>query len=103
MAAYLKLVEAHAEADVYPGLRELPHSKETIRAACETSVAALLAVGELTPEMREYLEVAYVSLADYVDDEGSILLRQYGRAGEELAATGRLARENTTSDAHGGA
>ena len=48
---------------------------------------------QLTSELRDYLEVAYVSLADYVDEECVTLLREYGRAGEELAADRRLARE----------
>lgn len=100
VAAYLKLVEAHAAADVYPGsLRDLPHSKETIRAAFKTSTMALITAGQLTAELREYLEIAYVSLADYVDEEGATLLREYAGAGAELAADSRLAREKTTTDA----
>jgi hypothetical protein len=100
VAAYLKTVEAHAAADVYPGsLRDLPHSKETIRSAFKISTTALLATGQLTQDLREYLEIAYVSLADYVDEEGVTLLREYARAGEELAADGRLPRERTTTEA----
>lgn len=100
VAAYLKVVEAHAAADVYPGsLRDLPHPKEIIRAAFKVSIAALVADRRLTSELREYLEIAYVSLADYVDEEGAALLREYARAGEELAADPRLAREKASSDA----
>lgn len=100
VAAYLKLVEAHASADVYPGLlRDLPHPKETIRSAFKTAVMTLLSTGQLTTELREYLEIAYVSLADYVDDDGATLLREYTRAGEELAADRHLARERVTTDA----
>ena len=100
VAAYLKSVEAHATADVYPGsLRDLPHPKETIRAAFKTSVAALASAGHLTTELCEYLEIAYVSLADYLDDEGATLLREYARAGEELAAESRIASEKTVTDA----
>lgn len=100
VAAYLRVVEAHASADVYPGsLRDLPHPKETIRAAFRTSTRALAAAGQLTPELREYLELGYVSLADYVDDEGAALLREYARAGQELAADARMAREKSASDA----
>jgi hypothetical protein len=99
VAAYLKLVETHALADVYPGsLRDLPHAKETLRSAFKTSVTALVSGGQLTTELREYLEIAYVSLADYIADESVMLLREYARAGEELAAGG-LAREKTTTDA----
>jgi hypothetical protein len=100
VAAYLSLVEAHAAADVYPGsLRDLPYPKETIRAAFRTSTTALVTTRQLTPDLREYLEIAYVSLADYVDEECSTLLREYARAGEELAADSRLAREKAMTDA----
>lgn len=100
VTAYLKIVEAHASADLYPGsLRDLPHPKETIRAAFRVSTIALITSGQLTADLREYLEVAYVSLADYVDEEGVTLLREYARAGEELAADGRLAREKVVTDA----
>jgi gas vesicle protein len=100
VAAYLKVVEAHAATEVYPGsLRELPYSKELIRAAFKTSTTALAAADKLTPELRDYLEVAYVSLADYVEEESVTLLREYKRAGEELAADRRLAREKAATDA----
>ncbi len=100
VGAYLKLVETHALADVYPGsLRDLPHTKETLRSAFKTSVTALVSGGQLTTELREYLEIAYVSLADYIADESVTLLREYARAGEELAADSRLARERTATDA----
>jgi hypothetical protein len=100
VAAYLEVVEAHAAADVYPSSqRELPASKETIRAAFKTSMLALAGTDQLTPELREYLEVAYVSLADYVEDEGVALLREYMQAGETLAADPRRPRDKATSDA----
>lgn len=100
VSAYLKMVEAHAAADVYPGsVRELPYSKDAIRAAFRTSMEVLADTAVLTPELREYLEIAYVSLADYVEDEGVTLLREYARAGEELAADRRLAREKVSTDA----
>jgi hypothetical protein len=100
VAAYLKEVEAHASSDVYPcSIDDLPQSKETIRAAFRTCISALTATGQLNDELREYLEIAYVSLADYVSPESLELLREYGRAGEELAADRRLAREKTATDA----
>ena len=100
VAAYLRVVEAHAEANVYPcAVDELPQPKETIRAAFKTCVATLGSAGELTSELRDYLEIAYVSLADYVSDECMTLLREYGRAGEELAGDPRLAREKVGTDA----
>jgi hypothetical protein len=100
VAAYLKVVEAHTEANVYPcTLDDLPQSKDTIRAAFRASVAALDAAGQLTSELRDYLEIAYVSLADYVSGECMTLLREYRRAGEELAGERRLAREKVATDA----
>jgi hypothetical protein len=100
VAAYLKVVEAHAETNVYPcSLDELPQSKETIRAAFRTCMALLGSTGQLTSELRDYLEVAYVSLADYVSGECMSLLREYGRAGEDLAGDRRLAREKVGTDA----
>jgi hypothetical protein len=100
VAAYLKVVETHAADDVYPcSIGDLPESKEIIRAAFRTCVTALAQGDQLTPELCEYLEIAYVSLADYVDEECFALLRDYGRAGEELAADRRLAREKMGTDA----
>lgn len=100
VAAYLKVVEAHTEANVYPcALDDLPQSKDTIRAAFSTSVTALRSSGQLNSELRDYLEIAYVSLADYVSGECMTLLREYGRAGEELAGDRRLAREKVATDA----
>src|SRR5262245_35487151 len=100
VAAYLKVVEAHAADERYPcPLDDLPESKENIRAAFKTCVTAMASSDQLTSELRDYLEIAYVSLADYVDEECVTLLREYGRAGEELAADRRLASEKKNSDA----
>lgn len=100
VAAYLQAAEAHAAADVYPNsLRDLPYPKELIREAFRTSTAVLVETDQLTPELRDYLEVAYVSLADYLDDECVALLREYARAGQQLAADQRLAREKVNSEA----
>ena len=100
VASYLNVVEAHAADDTYPcAENELPDAKTTIRGAFRICVATLGTTGQLTPELRDYLEIAYVSLADYVSDEGRALLREYGRAGEELAADRRLAREKAGTEA----
>ena len=100
VAAYLKVVEAHAEANIYPcAVDDLPQSKETIRFAFKTATSALVETGQLNPELRDYLEVGYVSLADYVDNEAARLLGEYRRAGEELAEDSRLAREKVGTDA----
>jgi hypothetical protein len=100
VAAYLKVVEAHAVADVYPcSVGDLPQSKEVISAAFRSCVHTLAGTGQLTPELREYLEIAYVSMADYVTDDYVALLREYGKAGEALAAGSPIAKEKVTTDA----
>jgi hypothetical protein len=100
VAAYLKVVAAHADADTYPSsVADLPQAKETIRAAFKTCVVALIGSGQLTPELRDYLEVAYVSLADYVTPDCVALLREYARAGEALADDRRLAKEKVATEA----
>lgn len=100
VGAYLTVVEAHAEAQVYPcSLRDLPYSKEHLRRAFKASTLALARTGQLTPELRTYLEIAYVSLADYVDEECATLLREYARAGEDLAGDGRPDRGKTATAA----
>jgi len=100
VASYLKAVEAHADANLYPcAVDDLPHPKERIRAAFRTCVTALHSSGELTTELRDYLEIAYVSLADYVSAECMRLLREYGLAGEQLAADSSLPREKVGTEA----
>ena len=100
VAAYLTVVEAQASANIYPGsLRDLPHSKESIRTAFKTSTMALVNSGQMTADLRDYLEIAYVSLADYLDDESATLLREYVRAGEDLAAHTGLPRDRVATDA----
>lgn len=100
VAAYLKVVDADAATEKYPcSIDDLPKPKETIRDAFRVSVTSIAAMGQLTPELRDYLEVAYVSLADYVDETCRALLQEYRSAGEELAADRRLAREKATTDA----
>lgn len=100
VAAYLAIVEAHAAAQVYPcSLGDLPYSKKHLRRAFATSTLGLVRTRQLTPELRTYLEIAYVSLADYVDEECATLLREYARTGEELASDRRGPRERTQTDA----
>lgn len=100
VTAYLEVVEKDATADIYPCAAEaLPQPKEIIREAFRTCVTTLAATGDWTAELRDYLEVAYVSLADYVDGECVALLREYGRAGEALAAGTRIAKDAVATDA----
>jgi len=97
---YAALLERHAREEVYPApVGALPYSKEVIKASIRTSIAALNTTGALTDDLRDYLEVAYISLADYVEDDLVRLMREYHAAGATLAADSRLAREKLGSAA----
>jgi hypothetical protein len=100
VAEYAALLEKHDRDNVYPApVDTLPYPKETIKTAVRTSVAALASTGQMTAELRDFLEVAYVSLADYVDAELARLLADYREAGAALADAPRLAKEKVTSPA----
>jgi len=77
----------------------LPFAKPVIKTAMETSLLALTSSGQLTEELRDFLETAFVALADYISPDLARLMREYSRAGDDLAADGRLAREKTTGAA----
>ena len=94
VAEYADVLERESASDVYPSsVQTLPYPKPTIKTAIETCVRVLAANGALTTELADYLEIAYVSLADYVDDDVVRLLAEFKDAGNTLAADGRLARE----------
>lgn len=100
VAEYAALLETHTQQDVYPAsIETLPYPKEVIKTAIRTSVLSLTATDQLTGELRDFLEVSYMSLADYVDDELVRLLVEYRAAGVELSADGRLAREKVRTPA----
>lgn len=80
-------------------LSTLPYPKDTIKSAIRTSVTALMASGQMTDELREFLETAYVSLADYLDDELARLMAEYRDAGARLAAESGPAADRQASQA----
>jgi hypothetical protein len=75
----------------------LPYPKQTIMSAIRTSVGALAARGQLTGDLREFLETAYVALADYVSADLARLMGEYQQAGTALAAGGRPPHERTSA------
>lgn len=94
VSEYAALLEKHAREDVYPApIASLPYSKELLKTSIRTAAAALVSSGQMTDQMRDLLEVAYMSLADYVEDDLVQLMREYQTAGAELAADARLAKE----------
>lgn len=100
VGAYAALLERHANQDIYPApLASLPYPKEVIKASVRTSVTALASTGALTDELRDFLEVAYISLADYIEDDLVRLMREHRQASAAVAVDGRLATETRTTPA----
>jgi hypothetical protein len=64
----------------------LPYSKPTIKSAIQTSVRHLADSGQLTLEMRDYLETAYTMLAEYLEAELVELMVQYRQSADALTA-----------------
>jgi hypothetical protein len=86
VAEYGRVLTEHAEQDVYPtSVASLPHPKLVIQEAIATCVGCLATSGQLTDELKSFLEVAYVSLADYVDDEIVRLVREFREAAGAVA------------------
>ena len=94
VAAYAGVLERHDAEDVYPApASSLPYPKETIKVAIRTSAEALSSTGRLTQDLDDALEMAYLSLADYVDEEVARLMREHREASRDLAADDRMGRE----------
>ena len=97
---YARVLNRDLERGIFPvAIDSLPFAKPTIKSAIETSLLTLVSTGQLTEVLRDFLETAYVSLADYVPADLVQLMREYARAGDDLAADPRLAREKTTGAA----
>jgi hypothetical protein len=97
VAEYARLLERQTE---WPAsLDELPYPKRTIKSAIHSACRALVATDQLTDELREFLETAYVALADYVGADVAKLMLDYQRAGADFASDSRLVKEKTGTDA----
>lgn len=83
VADYARLLERSDQRDLPASVRELPHPRQTIKAAILTCAAALRDTRRLTGDMRDFLEHAYTALADYVDDDLVRVMTEYR---ESLAA-----------------
>jgi len=100
VAEYAAVLERHTVEERYPAsVSTLPFSKETIKASIRTAAVALTTTGQMTDDIREFLEVAYTSLADYVDDEVARIMAEYREASAALAADSRLGREKVDTPA----
>ena len=85
IAEYGRLLE-RGDAQAYPAsIGTLPFPKQTIKSAILTCTVRLREAQQLTPEMREFLEEAYVALADYVEDDLVQVMAEYREALATLA------------------
>ena len=97
---YARLLERDFEQQRHPArIETLPYAKPVIKSAILTSVKNLAASGQLTDELRDYLETAYISLAEYLEGELVELMTLYRESAEQLAAEGQLARDKTKTPA----
>lgn len=93
---YARLLERDIAENRHPArLDSLPYAKPMIKAAIQTSATRLAASGQLTAELREYLETAYTCLAEYLDGELVALVREYRRSAEELSTVSPVGGEKT--------
>ena len=77
----------------------LPYSKPIIKQSVHTIVTTLSSAGQLNDELRGVLEIAYTSLADYLDDELVRVMREYQAALSDLDHDGRMGRDKTDTAA----
>jgi hypothetical protein len=100
VAEYARVLERDITDNRHPApIDSLPYAKQTIKAAICTSVRSLEASGQLTDELREYLETAYTSLAEYLEGELVDLMTEYRQSAERLSAEAPSARDRTRTTA----
>jgi hypothetical protein len=99
VAAYAGVLERCVEAGELPAATSaLPYGRDLIKIAIRTSVAVLQSDGKLTPDLREFLQEAYVGLADFVDDELARLMSDFNRAAKDARPGQITTSERMQSD-----
>jgi hypothetical protein len=100
VAEFAGLHEQHVTGAQLPvSVRVLPYPKQTIKEAILTCRRALHLTEQLTSDLHEMLEEAYVGLSEYVDDELVRVMTEYREAADTLAADARNAREKAQTQA----
>jgi hypothetical protein len=100
VAEYARILERDITESRHPArVDSLPYAKPVIKTAIGTSVRHLARSGQLTDELREYLETAYTLLAEYLDGELVDLITQYRTSAEDLATEPASARDKTKTAA----
>jgi hypothetical protein len=97
---YARVLERDIDEQRHPArIDSLPFSRPVIQAAIRTSVTHLLSSGALTPDLRDYFETAYISLAEYLDPELVALMAEYRRSAEHLTTESVAVRDRTATSA----
>ena len=97
---YARVLERDIAESRHPArVDSLPFARPVIKTAIRTSVTHLAQSGLLTEDLREYLETAYTSLAEYLDGELVTLMTKYRQSAEELVDHPIGIRERTESGA----
>ena len=100
VADYVAVLERHISQKEHPApLASLPHPKETIRRSIQACTVSLVSTGQMTADLRDFLQVAYVSLADYQPDDLIQLLADFDAASRDLGAQDGPTRERARSAA----
>lgn len=97
VAEYTLALTRSDGADFPASVHALPYPKPIIETAILTCAVLLRDRGELTDEMRAFLEQASVALADYVDPEIARVMAEYRGALD--AAAGVAARDRVHTPA----
>jgi hypothetical protein len=93
---YARTLERDLTESRHPArVDSLPYAKAVIKSAICTSARHLAVSGQLTDDLREYLETAYTSLAEYLDGELVELVIQYRRSAEALEVASQSAHDRT--------
>jgi hypothetical protein len=100
VADYAQVLERTFESGSWPATVDaLPYPKQTLKAAIRTSLDTLRTNGNLTSDLQEFLETAYVSLADFVSVDVAQLMTEFQRASASLEADRRVTRDKVTGPA----
>jgi hypothetical protein len=97
---YARMLERDVSEDRHPArVDSLPYAKPVIKSAIRTSARHLAATGQLTDDLRDYLETAYSLLAEYLDGELVELMNEYRQSAETLAVESPPPRHRTQTAA----
>lgn len=102
VAEFAELHERHLTAGQLPAsVRTLAYPKQTIQEGILTSLRTLQITRQLTPDLLEWLEEAYVGLAEYLDEELVRVVVEYRAAADAVAAETAAARDRVRTPAWG--